>query len=378
MKSIRAMLRTAAAAAVSCAAGLLAPPAQAEPYLAVRMGAKCTLCHVNPTGGGKRNDFGALYGSASLAAGRLEAIDAPAETSAESPAVWAGRINRYLSLGADARINLDSARIPNEPDTLEFRLRSAQLYLDLQLVPGRLSLYVDERVAPGNAVSREAFAMLWSRDRSLYLKAGRIFLPYGLRIEDDSAFIRQASGVSFNVSDDGVEGGFDSGPWSAAMAVTNGAAGGAETNQGKQVSVIGSFNQPDWRAGGSYSWNKGESSDRRMGNVFGGLRTGPIAWLGEIDRVVDTGPAIARREQRASLVEANLEIGRGQNLKITYEHFDPDRAIAEDERERYSLVWELVPFQHTQFRAGYRDSKAPPQNNAQNANELFAQWHLFF
>ncbi len=375
-------MRTLLTAAAS-AATFLAAPAWAEPYLAVRMGAKCSLCHVNPTGGGKRTDFGAVYGSSTLAEGRLDPTDVPAAKPAEAPEIWTGRINRYFSLGADARMNLDSVQIANQPDTLEFRLRNAQVYLDLQIVPGRLSLYIDERLVPGNAVSREAYALLWSRERTLYVKAGRFFLPYGLRLEDDSAFIRQVSGVNFNSSDDGVETGVESGPWSAALAVTNGSAGGAESNQSKQTSLLGSFNRSSWRAGASYNWNKsttapGADSYRRMYNVFGGLRTGPIAWLGEVDHIVDSGPAIARREQRASLIEGNLELVKGLNMKVTYEHFDPSRAIAEDERERYSLVWEYIPFQHTQFRIGYRDNKAPPQNSAQNANELFAQWHVFF
>jgi hypothetical protein len=37
-----------------------------------------------------------------------------------------------------------------------------------------------------------------------------------------------------------------------------------------------------------------------------------------------------------------------------------------------------VPFQFTQFRLGARKGDGTPQNNAQNASELFLQWHAFF
>jgi hypothetical protein len=80
--------------------------ALAEPYLAVRTGLKCGACHVNPTGGGKRTEFGAVYGQTEFAASRLDpATGAVLPESAAEPAPWTGKINDHIGLGADLRAN---------------------------------------------------------------------------------------------------------------------------------------------------------------------------------------------------------------------------------------------------------------------------------
>jgi len=363
------------------AAALLAPAASlAEPYLAVRTGYKCMVCHVNPTGGGKRTEFGSIYSQTTMAAERLDpatgrALPAGAPSDA---AVWTGKLNDYLAIGSDLRANLSGTRVPNSPSTVAFDPTRAQLYLEVKPIVDRLTIYLDERVAPGSATNRETYAMLWFANRSVYVKAGRMFVPFGLRIEDDTAFIRQVTGTSFNSSDDGVEGGLELGPWSAQVSVTNGAGGGTETNRGKQISSLFSYVQPGWRAGLSSSTNFNGAADRRMQSVFAGLRTGRISWLASGVYITDDGTPTGRMKQWATLVEGNYEAAKGHNLKLTYEYYDPNADVKEDQRERYSAVWEYVPFQFTQFRLGARKSNGIPQNNAQNATELFLQWHAFF
>jgi hypothetical protein len=355
----RAAVKTGTLIAPLLAAALLAPAASlAEPYLAVRTGYKCMVCHVNPTGGGKRNEFGATYGQTALPAERLDLrTGQPVPAGGSEPESWTGKLNDQFAVGADPR---------------------AQAYLEVKPIVDRLTIYLDERVSPGAATNRETYALLWFANKSAYVKAGRMFVPFGLRIEDDTAFIRQVTGTSFNSSDDGVEGGLELGPWSAQVSVTNGAGGGTETNRGKQISSLFGYVQPGWRMALSASTNFNGAADRRMQSIFAGLRTGSVSWLASGVYITDDGTPTGRLKQWATLVEGNYEAAKGHNLKLTYEYYDPNADVKEDQRERYGAVWEYVPFQFTQFRLGARKSNGIPQNNAQNATELFLQWHAFF
>ena len=340
----------------------------AEPYLAVRSGEPCSTCHVNPTGGGLRTVFGNGYGIGSLPAGPVEGA-----------AQWTGRLGERVAIGGDLRANLNTTSVPNRDRSYAFGRDEALVYVEFAVLPERVSFYIDQQVGPGTAVNREAYALLKSPGKSLHLKAGRLFLPYGLRLEDDSAFIRQATGISMANSDDGIEIGFQSGPGALQLAITNGNNGGAETDRGKQWSLHATHVHPVWRIGISANYNDGEGdADRLMGNVYLGLRTGPLAWLAEYDEIDDKTVVAGRLKQRLGLIEANYALAAGHNVKLSYEYFDPDTAVDEDQRNRTSLVWEYTPLPFTQLRVGYRHSDGIPQNDLQNVKEGFLQLHLYF
>jgi hypothetical protein len=248
----------------------------------------------------------------------------------------------------------------------------------VSLLPQRLELYVDERLAPGGASNAQAFLKYTTADGEWYAKAGQIFLPFGWRLEDDGAFIRQVTGVNFDAPDRGVEVGWQRSRWSAQVSLSNGAAGGVETDNGKQVNGRLEYLRGIWRTGASASYNDSDAGDRSLGGLFLGLRTGPVTWLGEADYIVDEGTSTGRREAWVGLLEANWLFRKGQNFKLTAEYYDPDREVDEDEQNRFSLLWEFTPMEFIQLRAGARAYDGIPQNSLQNRTEAFLELHGYF
>lgn len=343
--------------------------AQAEPYFAVREGLKCVACHVNPSGGGMRNAYGNSWAQTALPARR---IDVPGVDA------WTGAINRFIAVGGNLRANATYTDIPHNDSQSEFDLEEFRAYAAVAVIPDRVAVYVDQRVAPGSSTNMEAYARYTTENQRWYVKAGQFYLPFGWRLEDDNAYVRQVTGINMNTPDRGVELGYEAEHHSAQLAVTNGTGGGPENDEGKQASLRGELIWSRWRAGASYNFNHTDVGDRSAQGLFAGVRTGPVVWLGEADYIRDETLGPGTREQWVGLLEANWLFAQGQNLKLTAEVFEPDADVDEDEQNRYSLVWEYFPLQFLQLRVGARVYDGIPQNDVQNRKLFFAQLHGFF
>lgn len=356
------MLTSTVLAAIVAAASAHAAP---EPYLAVRTGLKCSSCHVNRSGGGGRTAYGSVYAQTQLA---MRTGTARNRT-----------LNEYLALGWDVRA-LGSATVedyaPGSPRTA-VELGEANVYLEARVIDRRLALYLDETLGPGPASAREAFALVEGLPLNGYAKAGKFLLPYGLRLQDDAEFIRAQTGFSYQTPDQGIEVGFEPGPLSFFAALSNGTAGAAEDNNGKQFTATLAVVRRQFRLGGSASRNEGVGPARRDGfGGFAGFAVGPLSVLGEVDQITERVQAGTELKQLAAYVEGDWLATKGVNAKVTYGYFDKNLDVPEDQRVRLRFGLEVFPVGFARAAAFYTADLWIPQARAPDRVSL--EFHLHF
>lgn len=381
--ALAASLRSALVASVLCF--VAAPAAQAEPYFAVREGLACSACHVNVTGGGKRTDLVNTHANDLL---RISRIFGPVSRPRE---YFTGEINEYLGLGGNLRANY-SAVFQDRPDAngqvdndrvVRDRLQrndldtEAFLYAEVRLVPGYLTLYVDHDTI--NSDTREAFAMVqgilpWNG----FVKAGRMFLPYGLQIQDDRAFIRQDT-FNFNAKETGFQVGFEPEPFTVIASVSNGPAGDRDVRfTGTAYTLF--TDVPLVRnvlLGSSFSRVGSNTGDQVVFGFFTGTNIERLTLLGEVDFRDDAG----RGGHFVAYGEANYLFFDWLNFKTSVDYADNDRVgstFINDAKNRVSFGFEPFINRFLQTRVFYRFSNGIRSLPERNRGELLAEAHLFF
>lgn len=353
-------------AAFAVAALTISAHAGAEPYIAVQQGYKCIVCHENPTGGGLRTEFGVAFSESVL----------PQTSMPAGFPTWTGHVFKFLQFGADARWADMNTSVPNEPSMRLGRFEQIRAYGNLTLIPDRLSYYVDEELAPGNATPIEYYARYRDPTYGWYLKGGQFYLPFGWRLQDNTAFVREASGISMTTPDRGFELGLEFPEWSAQLDYTRGEEN-ISVGTGHQFTGQVVWVKSDWRVGAAAAFTQSVLGNREVQGVFAGLHTGRVAWLGEIDLVRDASYADGPRRSVAGLAEADWAFSKGQNLKITSEYFDRNLSVANDQQTRWSFVYEYTPIPFLQLRAGWRRYRGIPQSDNDNRRLLFLELHGF-
>jgi hypothetical protein len=386
-------LLLAAAGVLACSAA-----AFAEPYFAVREGMACGACHVNITGGGMRTDLVRTHAR--------DILHYPSFLGSFSnpPDFFTGEINKYVGIGSDLRVS-DTAifqdqgvngRVDNNKvfrgrlESNDIAVNEFDLYGAVRLIPDYLMVYVDQEFQP-STTTREAWAMLsgvfpWDG----FVKAGRMFLPYGLELQDNTPFIREGyngsanTGFGFDQQQAGLELGVQPGPVTAIVALTNGPSG--DTSLQVTSTIYSMFTDvPVVRnilIGGSVSEVQPPGSSKLVWGFFAGTNLERLTVLGEADFLETRTPTTNGRTigQFVCYGQADYLFFDWLNFQATVNYADNDGTLTDTNDGENRVSFGFNPFwnRFLQTSLFYYIGNGVESQPTHNQNVLFFEIHTFF
>jgi hypothetical protein len=378
---------------------LAATMARAEPYIAVREGMPCQACHVNVTGGGMRTELVRTHAREILRYPNFFG------KFSNPPDFFNGEINKYVALGADLRVDYQAVfqdepvngRVDNNKvirgnlESNDLDVSQATLYSQVNLIPDYLFFYIDQRFQP-SVDTREVFALLhgifpWGG----FVKGGRFFLPYGLQLLNNGAFIRGGTngsantGFSFNNQQAGFEIGAEPGPFTFVTAVTNGPPGDTSV----QVTGTASAMLTDLPVvrnlllGSSFSYVSPSGGDRTVFGFFAGSNIDRLTYLGEVD-FLSTKNSQTNGQHVGQFIcygEFDYLFFDWLNFKVAINYADDDGNLSDRTDDAENLVlFGFEPFwnRFLQTSLFYSISNGVQSQPTHNQNVLLFQVHTFF
>lgn len=346
----------------------LTKKAEAVPYFAIMADTQCSHCHVNPTGGGMRILHGVGLTSEFTMKKGSRLFDQN----------FNGQLGPYVGIGGDLRVRHLSTI--ESPRTNNFTIPWGSLYLRADPMK-YFTFYADTDLA--NLANREIYGMIHNGMISdhdlptkLWLKAGRINLPYGLRLPDDTSFIRSDLGFTFAAQDLGIEAGAEPGPFRLALAMTNGVGGGGGDDNGKKaVTWFSEWHRKGLRAGGSFFYNDALLNRTLSGGIHTGIHLWKFALLGEFDlQRVRTNLTNLSRTVFAGYGEIDYELTRGLFLKGIYDGID-DNVAGSGLHHRIGGGFEIFPIPFLDLELLYRMRVG---DGSLGDDQIMGMFHAFF
>ncbi len=367
------------------ALSLTGAEALALPRFASRAGVKCQACHVNPTGKGMRNVFGATYGREEL----------PIPTYAEQTDYddFSPALSQYVSIGTDFRTlffynpSLSAGNL--------FQMQG-DLYLDLKLNK-KFQVYFDKGLYTGF----EVFGLAKILPLDGYVKVGKFIPPFGTKVDDHTLFIRGGPyggggfagllpagyplGLRFGerAEDTGLELGIAPGIFSVEAGVFDGEPGGGlsgtSPTKNKVISARADATIPtdafNLNLGGSVYNAPSANGTTMFYGAFGSvtaLRT--LTLNSEIDYVRTPLPGFNATGMML-YDELNYMIEQGIDLKAGYQFYDPDLDRKNGSFTVYSIGAEIFVMSGVEVRPEYRFNRETPKEI--NNDEFDFMFHFY-
>ena len=333
--------------------------AGAIPRYSAQYNQSCVLCHVDPSGGGARS----LYGAQFFAYTELAAK----QVKFEDIGMIKPNLNDQIQIGFDARTMFYGT---DDPATNTFMQMQGDLYLIFQLSK-QWSFMLDKGLYSGF----EAWGMGHIFPYNGYVKVGRFTPPYGLRLADHKAFVRDSLGMGYGFDETGIEFGLHPEHFTLNLAVTNGTRAFQDTDEAKAVTFRADVRVP---LGGLRFWlgvtgrrNGTSPHEDMIGGGYGGISLGKFNLLGEVDYRDYLTKSLV------SFTEASYKVYRGITLKAEYDFYDSDIHHKTGAESMYLGGAEIVPTGFLQIIPNVRFHDRQPGSNS-DYYEAEIQLHIFY
>lgn len=357
---MRSFARHAAAALVAALlAALAAPRATALPLYASREGDVCQTCHVDPNGGGIRNEFGFTYEKNRHA------------TEPESR--WASmtvnpKLNDWITLGLDVRVMYVASHVNGGARTLEIStFFPMQGEVNLVVMPhehlslvASEGLVVDEPGFPTGYVAREVYGMVEGLPADLYIQAGRFRLPFGLRQDDHTSLVRSTSFLPYDAQkpDAGIEVGRVGSQMFEQLSFTNGTSPFLERAQTVAAKVGFVSHHVQAAFSGFHRYSDALPTGRRFDrwSLYASSTRGRATLLAEAAAGTDAAGG-AKQNLGAMFAELDYRLSRGVTARAKFDYVDQDRGSSGAWTRRWTgeADWDPMPFAQARLSYRYND-----------------------
>jgi hypothetical protein len=350
------------------------------PKFAAYTGNKCMDCHVNPTGGGMRQDWGVKYSQKNLFFKFWEKANKTTEIEPN--------ITKGISMGADMRMlfmdNEVDTGFPNRNSFFQMQgdlyvYAEVNKYISLMIAPG---LYIPSTIGTSPLPTKyEIYGMVSNLPAGLYFKVGRFIPNFGVKIPEHRAYNRDFNDFyTPYASDAGIEVGISPSFFTLTAGFSNGSS---VTKDGQRNNSFDFDNQKQLTVSGDFRWASKKS--KYTAGIGGSFLTNPykydlvnnvnalrqmaagfvsfglfqrVAILGEFayNRLDIRDPTSTRSDFRTIFAEINGRLTQGLELKVQYENYDNALGTkdATTERQRYSAGAVFYPLTGLEVESIFR------------------------
>lgn len=338
-------------------------PSAAYPHFQISSEtATCNACHHAPAGGGLLTDWG-RDSSAEVVSG------------GGNGELLHGLVKmpRWLSVGGDFRV---AGLASDAGPTSGAELAAFPMQADLTVRGGLDNLWVLATVgyrgtarrpasqlssaapSPLSAfVSREHY-VLWKPTGDTYLRLGRFFAPFGLRLADHTAYVRRYLGYNLLEETYGLSGGLVNDTWEihGTAFAPNPLQPPARSEAG--ASLLAEVRPGPAAIGLSARAGFGRDSRRLTGGVHGKLwlSNANLLWMLEVDGTRESftaAPGADRWQLTAYTGPVWLPI-RGVYVGVAYELFDENLPVRGVERHALGAWVSYLPWAHVEVMLSAR------------------------